>query len=409
MINKVLKLMVTMIMLSLMTGCGDKKTAQTNVALLLSNVQNNAKPDLSDIESYVIQACSTYGYVSIISIEGKPYLAGDVEISKPLKKLSRTKLKTRANNYAAEILKTAAEVNARTEEVDLLASIKLAVRSLSAKQGEDNYILLINNGISTRGSVNLTELQIANMDVGMVVKNLKEKNELPDLRNLKLRVVWFLMGDTIPPQKDLTDENKAVLKELWKEILLEAGAESVEFKDNLPLDTDVDMSLPKVTPVDVFTTETEVTKQDYQYSPGDEMYFNEYTIQFKKNTAELITGRDEILRLIGKLINYMKTHKEYKVMLCGTTAKFGTQEGCVELSKQRADMLKNNVFIAEGIEEERIISVGLGYDNIFHLQDIDEKGELNENMAKRNRAVIILNYDSEKAKIIREGLGYYED
>ncbi len=84
-------------------------------------------------------------------------------------------------------------------------------------------------------------------------------------------------------------------------------------------------------------------------------------------------------------------------ILAGSTATFGSAADCEELSYKRAQTIRE-LMIDMGAPLDRITCVGLGYNHPFHEQDINPDGTLNEAIAPRNRAVIILEANSPEAK-----------
>ena len=85
------------------------------------------------------------------------------------------------------------------------------------------------------------------------------------------------------------------------------------------------------------------------------------------------------------------------MVLLGTTATSGQNKSCVEFSFGRAQTLKNMMVTDLGVDESQLITVGLGYENDFHIDDLNEDGSLNENAAK-NRSVIFVDAESDIGK-----------
>ena len=143
-----------------------------------------------------------------------------------------------------------------------------------------------------------------------------------------------------------------------------------------------------------------ITKEEENFDNIEPIFIlDEYSIQFHPNEAKLLTEPSEFLLLVDDLITYMKEHKEYTILLCGSTATGKSQESCMELSKMRAEKIKE-LLLDTGILEKQIVTVGLGFEHDFHSNDLDENGQLIEEQAKKNRAVIILEYDTEQANML---------
>ena len=100
----------------------------------------------------------------------------------------------------------------------------------------------------------------------------------------------------------------------------------------------------------------------------------------------------------------MTSHPSYQILLAGTTASAGTQEELVELSEKRCNTIRE-IFIKSGVSEEQVKIIGLGYENHpYYVPDVDENGELIEEIAEKNRAVIILPLASEAAQALMNGI-----
>lgn len=51
-----------------------------------------------------------------------------------------------------------------------------------------------------------------------------------------------------------------------------------------------------------------------------------------------------------------------------------------------------------GIEEDRIVLLGLGFENPFYQNDLKEDGSQDEALAVKNRTVIVMSLNSQIAK-----------
>ena len=94
----------------------------------------------------------------------------------------------------------------------------------------------------------------------------------------------------------------------------------------------------------------------------------------------------------------MLAQPEFKLLIAGTTATVGTNESCVALSQARAEAVKS-LLVSLGVSEDRIETVGLGYDHEYHLDDLNSDGTLNDNAAS-NRAVILFDVNSTEARAL---------
>ena len=74
----------------------------------------------------------------------------------------------------------------------------------------------------------------------------------------------------------------------------------------------------------------------------------------------------------------------------------------MSLSADRADVIKTYL-IDKGINGNRITTVGLASQSGFYRYDKNIDGSLNEEVAARNRSIIIMDVNSEKAEQVLSG------
>jgi outer membrane protein OmpA-like peptidoglycan-associated protein len=123
---------------------------------------------------------------------------------------------------------------------------------------------------------------------------------------------------------------------------------------------------------------------------------DEKTILFLPDTA-VFADREAAERALTPLAEQMAQNAQLRIVLAGTTATAGTGESCRKFSLTRAMAVKE-LLCDLGVSSEQIAAVlGLGYENKWHLPDVDANGSLNAN-APKNRAVIILDAGSEDAR-----------
>ncbi len=69
----------------------------------------------------------------------------------------------------------------------------------------------------------------------------------------------------------------------------------------------------------------------------------------------------------------------------------------MELSSARAQAVTNEL-INCGIPEEQLIPIGLGFNDPWHIRDLDEDGKQVEELASQNRKVLIVDVNSADAQ-----------
>lgn len=383
-------------------GCSEKPE-EIHVAIVNGACANSAHINPSKAKDSIVEACESYGSVHIIMADGKPFQSAEIDIpDQSGQGLSGSKRKEILDSQAKQIIRLLKESQVKSEEVDLLLAIDMAARALNAAGNGVKEMLVSHSGLSTQGVLDFTQEYLGSCGADDVLAYLKEEEAIPDLEGI--HVTWIGLGDTAAPQPELSSKDRAHLMEVWEKILKEAGAQ-VEFAKDLPMETEADETLPKVSIVEILqpaSAISEVISDDFK---AEETTFvlDEETVNFKPGSEELLSDEDEVRNLLQGLITYMLEHPSYQVLLAGTTASAGTQEELVVLSEKRCNTIRE-IFLKSGVSEEQVKTVGLGYQNHpYYILDTDENGELIEEIARRNRAVIIMPIASDAANTLMSG------
>lgn len=128
---------------------------------------------------------------------------------------------------------------------------------------------------------------------------------------------------------------------------------------------------------------------------------NETQIQFVANEATFIdeATAKEVLKPVAEAI---LANPDNAVLISGTTATYGNQKSCVELSNRRAKAVKNLLVNTYKVPDSQLQTVGLGYkaDPFERGADVDSNGNFVESEGKKNRRVVILDVDDPIAQEI---------
>ena len=137
-----------MLGLLLLTGCfrASNDSSQQAVAMLVGAHGNSRALNLNSIlvTDTVGEAISSHGFLSVIIVDGQPDLIqADSYAVKETQKGNPELLQKMAEKKAQNFLESIKEVRANDEEVDLLESFRLAIRSLSSVSdgAQKNYLL----------------------------------------------------------------------------------------------------------------------------------------------------------------------------------------------------------------------------------------------------------------------------
>lgn len=214
--------------------------------------------------------------------------------------------------------------------------------------------------------------------------------EIPDLSDIT--VTWYGLGEVDKPQPNLSKLDKENLQYIWSEILKKSEAIPSKAR-NIKSDYFVQLKGYEVEISEEYVTPVIWWEGVGNIESEEEIIIKEEEIGFVANYAKYssVEKANEVLRPYAKnLLNYA----DLKILLLGTTSSYGG--GSVELSMQRAEKVKESL-VELGVPEERIVTVGLGYNEEFCEND-SPNGEFIEEIGKNNRAVSMLPLESEKAQ-----------
>ena len=183
------------------------------------------------------------------------------------------------------------------------------------------------------------------------------------------------------------DEKEAVGKNEKLEIFQKRP---IDFKsDNATADdrTNYDVGV-SVVPV------TEDSLNVQEYNKDSSVVFTTDEIAFKSDSVEFVDEK-QASQAVMKIVNYM-----LYLLLAASTATVPPQNKCESFSKKRAEAVKSLIISRSDnqIDSSRITTIGMGYENPYHVSDTSKNGSLIEEKAKQNRAVYAMNKDSIEAK-----------
>ena len=244
-------------------GCGQKEVSEkVYLNIVYGNHSNSQKfkigENATSLNQMLTAAIETQGNVAITVADGDPFQVFDekIELANNFNWLSSNKKTQLVEDEIAKIqtILLSEAVNAKTEEVDILGAINIAIRSLKAAGNDGEKILVImDSGISTCNPLNFAKSNLLGGEpettADSIVAALKKSDSIPDLTGIK--VTWIGMADVSSPQDELTDSNKKVLREIWRQILLAGGASVTSAEDLPETDKTADAGLPAVSTVSI--------------------------------------------------------------------------------------------------------------------------------------------------------------
>lgn len=394
--KNLVSLMIMMVALVLiLTGCGlNSSESSVAVSLVLGNHEYFPKINLRAESVYqkIYDAAYSYGDCSIVVVDGNPYVAASYNITKPDANIDNAKRKQISKQNAEQIIADGSNACAKTSEIDTLSAIVASSALLKSSSAEVKEMLVYDSGLSTCGLIDFYSEQLINVEPSLIVERLSELHALPELNGIK--IVWTGLGEVCDEQDELSSTYKYNLKNIWKEIIVAAGGE-VEFID-VPLSaTPKAAELPSCKTIPIIQDTLELSG-----SNAKPIKFDEETIKFLGDQA-IFADEEAAQTALQPIADYLRSNANKKILIAGTTASSGSEEGCYNLSLARSNACKS-VLVNMGVKEKQITTIGLGrsQDCFLRVKDTNKQGFLIEELARLNRAVFVFDYDSVEAKQI---------
>ena len=401
--KKIIALVLALILVgATFTGCSGKvSNEETSNTVYIVGRHANAQPPAinnSTIESSVQSAIDNNTLLSVIELDGNPTVEKDNRFTFNLKKnVSSTIKKKYVSKMTNKVIECFDNLAPKVAEVDILKAIEIAANELNSSDANTDYakhIVVYSTGVQTTGLIDMTKFNILSSKetVNEVVEQLSAKQALPNLDGITID--WYNLNQVSGEQKELTAEMKANNEYLWGTLIAKAGGK-VDFKsDNATADDrknyDVGVS---VVPV------TEDSLNIEEYNKDSSVVFTTDEIAFKSDSVEFV-DEEQASQAVTKIIDYMLYNKDYNLLLAASTATVPPQNKCKSFSKKRAEAVKSLIVSRSDnqIDSSRITTIGMGYENPYHVSDTSKNGSLIEEKAKQNRAVYAMNRDSMEAK-----------
>lgn len=384
------------------TGCSGKvSNEETSNTVYIVGRHANAQPPAineSTIESSVQSAIDNNTLLSVIELDGNPTVEKDNRFKFNLKKnVSSTIKKKYVSKMTNKVIETFNNLTPKVAEVDILKAIKIAANELNSSDANTDYakhIVVYSTGVQTTGLIDMTKFNILSSKetVNEVVEQLSAKQALPNLEGITID--WYNLNQVSGEQKEFTAKMESNNEYLWGTLIAKAGGK-VDFKsDNATADdrTNYDVGV-SVVPV------TEDSLNVQEYNKDSSVVFTTDEIAFKSDSVEFVDEK-QASQAVTKIINYMLYNKDYNLLLAASTATVPPQNKCESFSKKRAEAVKSLIISRSDnqIDSSRITTIGMGYENPYHVSDTSKNGSLIEEKAKQNRAVYAMNKDSTEAK-----------
>lgn len=400
--KKIIALVLALILVgATFTGCSGKvSNEETSNTVYIVGRHANAQPPAineSTIESSVQSAIENNTLLSVIELDGSPSVEKDNRFTFNLKKnVSSTIKKKYVSKMTNKVIECFENLTPKVAEVDILKAIEIAANELNSSDANTDYakhIVVYSTGVQTTGLIDMTKFNILSSSketVNGVVEQLSAKQALPNLDGITID--WYNLNQVSGEQKELTAEMKANNEYLWETLIAKAGGK-VDFKSDNATATDMTNYDVVVSVVPVIEDSLNIE----EYNKDSSVVFTTDEIAFKSDSVEFV-DEEQASQAVTKIINYMINNKDYNLLLAASTATVPPQNKCESFSKKRAEAVKSLIISRSDIDSSRITTIGMGYENPYHVSDTNKNGSLIEEKAKQNRAVYAMNKDSIEAK-----------
>ncbi len=426
--KKIRGVFVIIMMVLVLSACGEAGETKEDAALsVVAGVHSNGYEipfGSQTITRYIFNLCYRHGFVTFINVDGDPKPFYQTDIPAPaVSGLSKKKMNEIADEYTQQLISILKTAKPHSSEVDTLKAIRQGAQSLADKDSAttDKVLLVLDSGIATTGYMSFVS-DNDDVDCGNtgllyakpedVVKALESEHAIPDLSGVD--VVWAFCGEAAMPQTPLNTDEKDRLQNIWRAVLEAGGAASVKFSNDFTSCVPYE-GLPEVS---VIETEGEKIKIEGSHKPeetvirigaddgigdgtGPDGVLDRSKVSFVGD-KDIFLDKEKARECIAEVAELLEAMPDNRIYIVGTTATgHNAAEFCKDLSERRARAVAN-VLIDMGIDEDRLIPVGLGYEDYWHVEDLDESGHQIEDLAAQNRKVMIIDTQDEEATHIFE-------
>lgn len=396
------------------SGVDPEKDTPINLTVILGVTQNSPDPELSLLNAYMDRLATHGGHLCVIVDDGNcknNFKELDLKSPDASKSENYQKKEIQANaRKAAQLIQS---MKAVTPETNTLAALKLAADNTPSANGRKNILVIMDNGIQTMtGNLSafpMKDLRVLDIKIEDVLDSLQKSKSIPDMSKFDV-IEWYGIGQTVSAGEDgqeaLLNTDIEALKAYYTEILKRGGvadAKSVFVDHTYKPSVSDHSAYPHVSTVKVTKIEPvpppepdEEPSETEKIIGGDGgvLHIDNEKIRFKPDSTEL-ADPEAAKEVLAGVIDRMKNLKG-NIVIIGTTATLGAPDSAIEFSKKRAMAIKELIVSENNIDDERIFVYGAGYsDQDLVKDDLDSDGRLDERIAPYNRAVNLVDADSE--------------
>ncbi|MBQ6265987.1 MAG: OmpA family protein [Clostridia bacterium] len=364
------------------SGCAAESIADevAEIVIIASNRACNKVHNYmsDDLQEAIYTALSSGGKVSVISLDGNPSQVGSLKAE--LENVNPAAKERNIKAASQQITNELKSLKAVSAESDLLSALAQAANIFRESKAGKKIVYILDNGLQTCGYLNMTK-NILSKNSDLIVEKLAENNYIPDFRGVDEVVVQNL-GEVAAPQQNLTPNMKESLTQLWKKIFDAAGSQMKYVSDSLGNQNPDDF--PPVSTVPIIEDEPLISESlDFKLP----FFISESQISFLPNSSELKDGKNQALKILRPVAEYMSDHPSFHLLIAGCCAGDSDSDFGRSLSSQRADVISTILTEDLNVDKSRIETTGTGASNPWHISGITD---LSSELAATNRVCVLI-------------------
>lgn len=348
-------------------GAADEAVA-TDTALILT--QGDGMPSLTNAEDFLDCVNVTHGgSAGLVIADGSPFAVGPQRFDQVKKNdIQQARADKAARLELVEAVQSAA---AKTHETDLVSSISLAARMLSAGTADNKVMIIRHSGVNTAASLPMQDLDLLNTDITQLLDQLGTAAMIPQLGGVT--VEFYGLSDTAGSQPPLSAQQVQWLQSFWQAFFDRTGA-TVTFHSDIVSGEAMTENGHKVTPLASAGTPTfvKVSAEQVAFQPDSTAFLDEAAAHAALNA----------------LAEQLKGTSAAHYIVAGSTAQVdnASREGAQALSLARARAVRD-VLVVAGVPADQITCLGLG----------NEPTSVRSANEAENRCVYVVSSDSVQA------------
>lgn len=352
-------------------GAADSAVA-TDTALILT--QGDGMPALTNAEEFLNSVTVTPGgSAGLVVADGKPFALGPQRFDQVK---NNDIQQARADKAARlELVEAVQGAAAKTPETDLISSVSLAGRMLSAGTADTKVMVIQHSGVNTAASLPMQDLDLLNTDPAQLLDQLDAVAMVPQLNGVT--VEFYGLGDVAGSQGTLSAQQVQWLKSFWQAFFDRTGA-NVTFHTDIVSGDALTVNGHTVTPLAAAGAPTfvKVSAEQVAFQPDSTTFLDE------------AAARAALNGLAEQLLKAASGH----YIVAGSTAQVdnASREGAQALSLARAQAVRD-VLVEAGVPADRFTCLGLG----------NEPTSVRSANEAENRCVYVVSSDSVQATEFR--------